>query len=49
MNLLSISSFLNEAHLTLNNYMLHKYRKPKFKTIYATLKDEFITILLYYN
>ncbi|MDU1097236.1 MAG: DEAD/DEAH box helicase family protein, partial [Streptococcus mitis] len=27
MNLLSISSFLNEAHLTLNNYMLHKYQK----------------------
>ena len=27
MNLLSISSFLNEAHLTLNDYMLHKYQK----------------------
>lgn len=27
MNLLSISSFFNEAHLTLNDYMLHKYQK----------------------
>ena len=30
MNLLSMSSFLNEANLIVNDYMLHKYQKEVF-------------------
>lgn len=42
MNLLSVSSFLNEANLTVNNQMLHKYQKEILDQFSSLIRNRYV-------